>query len=87
MANHVAELARRRERARLGGGQARIDHQHKRGKLTARERLEVLRSRRVCALPAERRVGGRQWAGGARGKGGAPSSERHWQGGGATQSE
>ena len=42
MANHVAELARRRERARLGGGQARIDHQHKRGKLTARERLEVL---------------------------------------------
>ena len=42
MANHVAELARRRERARLGGGQERIDNQHKRGKLTARERLEVL---------------------------------------------
>ena len=42
MANHVAELARRRERARLGGGQGRIDNQHARGKLTARERLEVL---------------------------------------------
>ncbi len=28
--------------ARLGGGQARIDLQHQRGKLTARERLEVL---------------------------------------------
>jgi len=42
LANHVAELARRRERARLGGGQGRIDNQHARGKLTARERLEVL---------------------------------------------
>ena len=42
MPNHVAELARRRERARLGGGQDRIDAQHRRGKLTARERLDVL---------------------------------------------
>ena len=32
----------RRENARLGGGQARIDAQHKRGKLTARERVELL---------------------------------------------
>jgi len=31
-----------RERARLGGGQARIDRQHARGKLTARERVERL---------------------------------------------
>ncbi|MAG33083.1 MAG: methylmalonyl-CoA carboxyltransferase [Deltaproteobacteria bacterium] len=31
-----------REAARLGGGQARIDAQHKRGKLTARERLDLL---------------------------------------------
>ena len=31
-----------RARAELGGGQARIDAQHARGKLTARERLEVL---------------------------------------------
>src|SRR5688500_15980537 len=31
-----------REEARLGGGQERIDQQHARGKLTARERLELL---------------------------------------------
>ncbi len=34
--------ARRRAEARLGGGQVRIDKQHKRGKLTARERIELL---------------------------------------------
>ena len=31
-----------REEARLGGGQERIDQQHARGKLTARERIEPL---------------------------------------------
>ena len=31
-----------REQARLGGGEARIDTQHKRGRLTARERLDLL---------------------------------------------
>jgi propionyl-CoA carboxylase beta chain len=31
-----------RERALLGGGQTRIDQQHARGKLTARERIELL---------------------------------------------
>jgi propionyl-CoA carboxylase beta chain len=36
------ELEQRRARARLGGGEARIEAQHKRGKLTARERLEIL---------------------------------------------
>jgi propionyl-CoA carboxylase beta chain len=36
------ELERRRSVARLGGGQARIDAQHQRGKLTARERIDVL---------------------------------------------
>lgn len=36
------ELEKKRARARLGGGQKRIDAQHKRGKLTARERLELL---------------------------------------------
>ena len=35
-------LAHRREGARLGGGEKRIEAQHKRGKLTARERLELL---------------------------------------------
>ncbi|MSU91066.1 methylmalonyl-CoA carboxyltransferase [Rhodobacteraceae bacterium 2CG4] len=36
------ELERRRDHARLGGGQRRIDAQHAKGKLTARERLDVL---------------------------------------------
>ena len=36
------ELERRREEARKGGGAERIAQQHERGKLTARERLEVL---------------------------------------------
>src|SRR5690606_31965551 len=37
----LEELDRRRKIARLGGGQARIDAQHSRGKLTARERIEI----------------------------------------------
>ena len=40
---HVLDiLEKRRAEARLGGGQARIDAQHARGKLTARERIELL---------------------------------------------
>ena len=35
-------LETKRAEARLGGGQKRIDQQHARGKLTARERLELL---------------------------------------------
>ena len=42
MSANIAELEKRREAARLGGGQHRIDAQHAKGKLTARERLEVL---------------------------------------------
>src|SRR6056300_1187937 len=38
----VDQLEKKREAAALGGGQARIDLQHKRGKLTARERIELL---------------------------------------------
>lgn len=38
----IRELESKRDRARLGGGQQRIDAQHARGKLTARERIEVL---------------------------------------------
>src|SRR5690349_14343593 len=38
----LEELEIRRDKARAGGGQARIDAQHKRGKLTARERLDLL---------------------------------------------
>ncbi|WP_031497745.1 acyl-CoA carboxylase subunit beta [Bryobacter aggregatus] len=40
--NLAAELERRRANARLGGGQDRIDRQHRDGKLTARERVEFL---------------------------------------------
>ncbi len=36
------KLEKKRARARLGGGQKRIDAQHKRGKLTARERIDLL---------------------------------------------
>ncbi len=42
MKDIIAELERRRDEARLGGGQPRIDAQHKKGKLTARERIEML---------------------------------------------
>ena len=38
----LKELENRRQQARLGGGQARVDAQHKKGKLTARERIELL---------------------------------------------
>jgi propionyl-CoA carboxylase beta chain len=39
---NIAKLASKREEARIGGGQKRIDIQHSKGKLTARERIEVL---------------------------------------------
>ena len=38
----IKELVTRRESARLGGGPKRIEAQHAKGKLTARERLELL---------------------------------------------
>ena len=38
----IRQLEKKRELARLGGGQKRIDSQHKKGKLTARERIELL---------------------------------------------
>ena len=42
MKDILDKLEIRRENARLGGGKARIEAQHKRGKLTARERIELL---------------------------------------------
>jgi len=36
------QLDARRDEARMGGGERRIDNQHGKGKLTARERLELL---------------------------------------------
>uniref|UniRef100_UPI00286B4F28 carboxyl transferase domain-containing protein n=1 Tax=Phenylobacterium sp. TaxID=1871053 RepID=UPI00286B4F28 len=38
----LEELERRRSEARLGGGERRIASQHAKGKLTARERLDLL---------------------------------------------
>jgi propionyl-CoA carboxylase beta chain len=38
----IQELREKREKARLGGGQERIDRQHEKGKMTARERVEML---------------------------------------------
>ena len=38
----IKELVERREAAKMGGGQKRIDAQHQKGKLTARERLALL---------------------------------------------
>jgi propionyl-CoA carboxylase beta chain len=42
MKDIVEKLEQRRTTARLGGGTARIELQHKRGKLTARERVDLL---------------------------------------------
>ena len=42
MTDIVDMLEAKRAQARLGGGEKRIEAQHRRGKLTARERLEVL---------------------------------------------
>jgi len=42
MKNRIEELEEKTALAQLGGGQARIDAQHKRGKLTARERIALL---------------------------------------------
>src|ERR1700761_9671011 len=45
MKDIIDKLDDRRANARAGGGQARIEAQHKRGKLTARERIELLMDR------------------------------------------
>ncbi|WP_176085633.1 acyl-CoA carboxylase subunit beta [Martelella sp. HB161492] len=42
MRSVIAEVERRRAEAWLGGGEHRVDAQHGKGKLTARERIEVL---------------------------------------------
>ena len=42
MKDIIEQLEARRDTARMGGGQRRIDAQHAKGKLTARERIELL---------------------------------------------
>ncbi len=55
---NIAKLASKREEARMGGGQKKNDAQHAKGKLTARERIEVLldpNSFEECGLYVEHR--------------------------------
>jgi propionyl-CoA carboxylase beta chain len=42
MPDKFDELKKKKENSKLGGGQDKIDVQHKKGKLTARERIELL---------------------------------------------
>ena len=42
MKDIVEALEKKRAEARLGGGSRRIEAQHAKGKLTARERIQVL---------------------------------------------
>jgi len=42
MSKIIRRLEKKRSQARLGGGQRRIDAQHAKGKLTARERIDLL---------------------------------------------
>ena len=48
--NKIAALNRLREKSRLGGGQDRIDAHKAKGKLTARERIELLLDEGFCEL-------------------------------------
>jgi len=42
MYRKIDELAERRRKVEMGGGEAKIRAQHERGKLTARERVDLL---------------------------------------------
>ena len=42
MSKKIEDLKTKREEALLGGGEKRIKSQHDKGKLTARERIELL---------------------------------------------
>ena len=42
MENILQQLEKRREEARLGGGKKRVEAQHEKGKLLARERIDYL---------------------------------------------
>lgn len=42
MHSNILELAKMRQQAAMGGGEPRNDAQHHRGKLTARERIDLL---------------------------------------------
>src|SRR5512143_4316322 len=40
--NHIQYLSDQKAKSRLGGGAERIEVQHKKGRLTARERIDIL---------------------------------------------
>ena len=42
MKDKIEQLKKLKEQAKLGGGKAKIKKQHDKGKLTARERIELL---------------------------------------------
>ena len=42
MKEQIEKLKAKQQQSLLGGGQKRIDDQHKKGKLTARERIDLL---------------------------------------------
>ncbi|MFB4162838.1 acyl-CoA carboxylase subunit beta [Alteribacillus sp. JSM 102045] len=42
MFDRIDEMERKKEKVKIGGGEDRIDAQHERGKLTARERIDLL---------------------------------------------
>ena len=42
MKENIKELEKRKAAAKLGGGEKRIEKQHAKGKLTARERIDIL---------------------------------------------
>ena len=42
MQKNITQLQERENAARLGGGERRIEQQHAKGKLTARERIDLL---------------------------------------------
>ena len=56
MQDIIRQLEEKRERARKGGGQKRIDAQHAKGKLTARERLELLLPQMQTAMEARAKL-------------------------------
>ena len=58
MSSIQQQLLEKRAAAKLGGGEKRIEAQHAKGKLTARERLQVLFELAVDALSVCR--GGRE---------------------------
>ena len=42
MDEKIKELRKKKKQANLGGGKERIDAQHEKGRLTARERIDLL---------------------------------------------